>query len=66
MDLLRPRLGTLSKGVRDITVMLRSYTPIDNDDTFVKLMTPFLETSSERTKMVERDFDRMEREYKVC
>jgi hypothetical protein len=65
MDLLRPRLGTLSKGVRDITVLLRDYSPIDNDDTFVKVMTPFLETSADRTKMVERDFDRMDREYKV-
>lgn len=65
MDLLRPRLGNLSKGVRDITVMLRDYNPIDPYDTFTKIMQPFLETCAERTKMVERDFDRMEREYKV-
>lgn len=65
MDLIKPGLGVLTKGVRDIGVMLRDYKPIHSADKFAHVFTPFLETCAERTKMVERDFDRMENEYRV-
>eukprot|EP01126_Amoeba_proteus_P050207 TRINITY_DN5911_c0_g1_i7.p1 TRINITY_DN5911_c0_g1~~TRINITY_DN5911_c0_g1_i7.p1 ORF type:complete len:335 (-),score=114.42 TRINITY_DN5911_c0_g1_i7:126-1016(-) len=64
MDLIRPRLGTLTKGVRDLTVMLRDYTTLNGDDQFETIMKPFLDDCTERTKFVEKDFERMEREYK--
>jgi len=63
MDMLRPGLGVLSKGVRDIDVLLRSFKPMHEQDQFSAIFTPFLEDCSERTKMVERDFARMEAEY---
>jgi hypothetical protein len=65
MDLIRPGLGVLTKGVRDITIMLRDYKPIHAGDQFLQMFTPFLETCTERTKFVERDFDRMDNEFKV-
>eukprot|EP01126_Amoeba_proteus_P045583 TRINITY_DN5111_c0_g5_i4.p1 TRINITY_DN5111_c0_g5~~TRINITY_DN5111_c0_g5_i4.p1 ORF type:complete len:334 (-),score=88.40 TRINITY_DN5111_c0_g5_i4:158-1159(-) len=64
MDLIRPRLGHLAKGTRDLGIVLKDYHLVNQNDQFQAIFHPFLDTCIERTKFVEKDFERLEREYR--
>eukprot|EP01125_Pyxidicula_operculata_P003592 TRINITY_DN1470_c0_g1_i2.p1 TRINITY_DN1470_c0_g1~~TRINITY_DN1470_c0_g1_i2.p1 ORF type:complete len:1792 (+),score=498.11 TRINITY_DN1470_c0_g1_i2:58-5376(+) len=64
MEMLRPRLVSLKSGVAELTEELKTFTPIDASDPFKNIMAPFLDESSKRVTLIDKDFERLEAEYK--